>query len=446
MDHHKRSLTAIAALLAFGGDGLRAGADPREVLRQAMVRILPRLKNTTDYTCVETVDRSVYKPLVVTLPRACRLVMAKANPGPLDALHLFSTDRLRLDVTMTGAGETYSWAGASKFEDGGVQAVVRRGPIGSGAFGGFLAAIFQTDVTAFRFEQQVVWNGRNAMRFSFQTPLEESHYKMALADGGWAYVAYSGDLVIDEATYDPLQLRVDADDLPEAASACSISTLLNFEQPAGSAPPFLLPTYTRQSYLYPDGQQSVNAMAFASCREYRGESVITYGDGDSAVGTGASSASRAASAPPPLPAGIRFSMDLIEAIDTDHAATGDRFRGRLLDDLRDAKRRKIASKGGVVEGRLRRVERIVPQKQVTVVMGPTAIVTGDQRVRLAAVRDWTVPARMARIRGEKGFSVLLPRREEGPAGVFRFTGEHVTIPAKFHIDWVTVAMPGAAEK
>jgi hypothetical protein len=59
------------------------------------------------------------------------------------------TDRLRLDVTITHRGEIYSWVGASKFEDGSIDEIVKQGPFGTGSFGALLAVIFEQDPRRF---------------------------------------------------------------------------------------------------------------------------------------------------------------------------------------------------------------------------------------------------------------------------------------------------------
>ena len=418
MGDGRRALIALAAAAVFG-DAARAGEDAATVLHRAVAKVLSSLKGGRDYTCVETVTRRFYQPLVVTLPRACNLVRRQTDPKPLDALHLFSTDRLRLDVTMTHAGETYSWPGASKFEEGGLTAVVRRGPIGSGAFAGFLTAIFGTDAKKFDYLGQETWNGRDVMRFGFAIPLADSHYRMRM-DGAWLTIAYAGEFLVDETNFDLVELKVTADDLPEAAKSCASSTTLTF---GGHDQPLLLPTSARQSNLYPTGEQSVNATEFANCREYRGESVIRYGEGDDAGGTRGAKAAEAALVPP----GLRFSTVLLDAIDSTTAAAGDPFRARLVEDLR-AGRRLIARKGSVVEGRLRRVEVLAKAKQVAVVMAPVAIFTGSDRVSLQANRV---------VMPRKGVVIRLPERQELPAGLFEFAGGHVVVAAGFRSDWVT---------
>jgi hypothetical protein len=100
--------------------------------------------------------------------------------------------------------------------------------------------------------------------------------------------------------------------------------------------------------------------------------------------------------------------------------------------LRDQKSRVLAPGGSIVEGRLRRVESIVSPKQVYVALAPGTLWIGNERVALAATRDWT------KVSHGTPVSFLLPMPGEEPSGVFPFPGQHVVVPAGFRSDWRTV--------
>lgn len=124
------------ALIFTWAVGIAVGAeyDPTEVLRRATGRVLSSAKEIPNYTCVETVSRDYLVPAAASLPRACSVLLEQRQfPTPDLVLWLFSTDRLRLDVTMTRKGEIYSWSGASRFDDASVDHVVRSGPFGTGS-------------------------------------------------------------------------------------------------------------------------------------------------------------------------------------------------------------------------------------------------------------------------------------------------------------------------
>lgn len=116
----------FAARMAAGTDH-----DPAEVLVRATRKVLASVEHIPNYTCVETVNRQYLRPAANHLPRACAALLEVRRHPTLDmVLRGFATDRLRLDVAMTKTGEVFSWVGASRFDDVGVDQVVRNGPMG----------------------------------------------------------------------------------------------------------------------------------------------------------------------------------------------------------------------------------------------------------------------------------------------------------------------------
>ena len=107
-----------AVLLAWCLSVRAAERNPDEIIKQATESVVSSAARIPSYTCVETIVREYYRPMVATLPRSCPVLMKqRQHPTPDLALHLAMTDRLRLDVTMTGRGEIFSWVGASRFDD-----------------------------------------------------------------------------------------------------------------------------------------------------------------------------------------------------------------------------------------------------------------------------------------------------------------------------------------
>lgn len=424
----------LAGLFALALSRAGAGADPGpdEVLTQAKAKVLASADRMPAYTCVETVERHYYSRTVAPAqPHECSAVIEEELDPEQDLrLRLFATDRLRLDVTATDRAEIYSWVGASRFEDAGIDKIVHNGPIGTGAFAGFLGVIFGTDVKQFRYEGHKLIERSDLMEYSFQVPIGDSHYKIKLAaPDEWIATAYSGSVFVNPATGGVVRLRVETAELPASTRTCRTRTTLDFGIVQMGAMPFLLPASSRQQFLATNGEVE-NITRFANCREYRGESTITFDPPPDSltVETGKSLPQK----PLSVAAGIPFTMELLERIDTDRAAAGDPFRARLVSALRDQKSRVLAPGGSIVEGRLRRVESIVSPKQVYVALAPGTLWIGNERVALAATRDWT------KVSHGTPVSFLLPMPGEEPSGVFPFPGQHVVVPAGFRSDWRTV--------
>jgi hypothetical protein len=193
---------------------------------------------------------------------------------------------------------------------------------------------------------------------------------------------------------------------------------------------FLLPTHATQRWVQPEGVEIENTTSFADCREYRGESTVTYAE---EPGPRLVDARNADAVERRLPGGLAFTMELTAPIDSQTAAAGDRFFGKLAEPLRDYRRQLIAPKGAAVKGRILRVDTAYrPSRVVIVVVRPDSVEVKGAEVQLVAVRD--VMGRAARSRR---VVIPLPLPEETHAGVFRFEGDRFTRKAGFRSDWKT---------
>jgi hypothetical protein len=420
-----------AVSLAFGAE-----YDPTEVLRRATKNVLASAREIPNYTCVETVSRDYLEPAAASLPRACSVLLAqRQNPTPDLVLWLYSTDRLRLDVTMTRKGEIYSWSGASRFDDATVDHVVRSGPFGTGSFGGFLAVVFETDVKKFNFERIITAKDRTLMEYSFQVSQADSHYTMK-ADNSWLHIAYSGTFQVDAETADVVRMTIATGDLPPATGTCRSTTTMDLTRVQIGNGQFLLPGQARQRFISPNAEETENTARFMNCREFRGESTVSFSpdSGPASAEPGKSTAAKVLS----LPVGLTFSFELAASIPTDTAAAGDAFSAKLTAALRDDRGKLLAPKGALVEGHLLRVQSFFRPLEVVVVLKPEALWIRSVRVPLRVERDWRRVMAEERKKGKKSLDILLPLRGEDNSGVFRFPGEHVTVPTGFRSEWRTV--------
>jgi hypothetical protein len=419
--------------------GVRAAErNPDEVMKQVTDRVLASAARIPSYTCVENVTREYYWPTASTRPRACPVLMQlRRHPTPDMVLRLAVSDRLRLDVTLTGTREIFSWVGASRFDDASIDHVVRNGPMGTGAFGGFLSVIFKQDVKRFSFVRQTKMDGRILMEYSFQVAKENSGYKVKVPDS-WVYSGYRGTLLVDPETGDVVRLTVNTSELPAATGCCEISMDLDLKMAKIGDSQVLLPSRATQRYLLTTGEETENTITFAGCREYRGESTVRFTapePGEPDAGISRQSAPAAAFR---VPAEQRFTLELTTPIASVTAAAGDVFSGKLATPLRDERRGTLARAGSLVEGRLLRVERhhLAPAFTVLVLKLESVEIAGS-KVPLAAVRDGSQePA--VRQRGKQRPQIPLPLQSEKDAGAFRFAGDRAVVSKGFRSEWRTV--------
>jgi hypothetical protein len=417
----------LVALWAIAAAQPSSSADPQDLLARVAAKLAVTEKRIPNFTCVETVTRDYYQP-ASTLPRACSVLLEERKRRTKDLIlrHL-STDRLRLDVTMVRTGELFSWVGARNFDDKGIEHLVRDGPMGSGAYGAFLQLVFLQDVKEFVFERNLVSGGHNLMEYSFRVNRSESHYRVKL-DTSWIYTAYSGTFQLDPKSEEVFEMNLQEDDLPDSSDYCTTITSAKFHTVQIANVRFVMSARAVQRFVYGNGEEIENTTTFANCREYLGESTISFSQ-DSEPKPGGSKG------PPPeklgsVPAGLRFAFALTSPIESDTAAAGDPFAGKLTEPLLDGKHKVFAQVGSLVEGRLLRVQSFqFPREQVIIILKPETVEINRAKVPLSAVQDFPATG---------GRKIILPRAGEEHSGVFVVAGQHVTVKKGFRSEWRTV--------
>lgn len=423
-------LLLLASLGAFAAE---PEYDPMEVLKRATEKVVASARSIPNYTCVETIDRNYFVPLAATLPRSCAVLLEERNHRTPDMfLRPYSTDRLRLDVTMASKGEMFSWAGANQFDEGGLDHVVRSGPVSTGSFAGYLKAVFEVDVKKLDFVGRVEVDQHSLMDYSFRVLQKQSHFRMKIPTG-WASVGYSGTIYIDPATADVVRITIATDQAPPVTGMCQAMTTMDLTWVRLGDGHFLLPARSSQRFVFPTISETENDTVFSGCREFHSVSTLRFGDDEPGRGPAANNAS--AKSDIYLMPGLPFSFDLAAAIPTATAAGGDRFSGKLSVALRNGRGKILAPKGTPVEGRVMRVQTYAQPPEAIVVLRPEALRIGGTRVEFRALPDRRSEAR----RSKKKMEIVLPLREELYSGAFRFSGDRVVVPAGFRSEWRVVA-------
>lgn len=417
----------LVAIWAIANAQPSSRADPQDVLVRVAAKLAVTEMRIPNFTCVETVTRDYYQP-GMTLPRACSVLLEERKRRTKDLIlrHL-ATDRLRLGVTMVRTGELFSWVGASNFDDKGIEHLVRDGPMGTGAYGAFLNLVFLEDAKKFMFERNLVSGGRNLLEYSFRASRFDSHYRVKL-DKSWVYTAYSGTFQVDPNTEEVVRMNLQEDDLPEAVNYCTTLTSLNFRTAEIGNIKFVLAARAVQRFVYGNGQEIENTTTFGNCREYLGESKVTFAEDPepAQASTKRGTPEKLAS----VPAGLRFVLALASAIETDTAAAGDPFAGKLTEPLLDGQHKVLAQTGSLVEGHLLRVQSFqFPRKEVIIIFKPETVEINGAKVPLLAVRDFPATGRR---------KIILPRAGEEHFGVFLVAGQHIALKKGFRSEWRTV--------
>jgi hypothetical protein len=102
-----------------------------------------------------------------------------------------------------------------------------------------------------------------------------------------------------------------------------------------------------------DSTENDITTTYAACREYHGEATIRFGDEPAAITTVQERDTRAHAT---LPAGLSFSLALAASIDTETAAAGDVFTGKVRKAVRVHRSDEVLiPEGATVRGRIVRM-------------------------------------------------------------------------------------------
>jgi hypothetical protein len=387
---------------------------------------------------VETIQSDRYEPIAGRLTRSCDALFADrklANPK----LHLHLTDWLRLDVGLASSGEIYSWAGAPKFEEREIDELVPQGAIGTGPFATMLMALFENRDPRFVFEGDAALDKRRVLEYSFIVPKEESHYRVKMpSTREWIITGYTGTVMVDPKTSELVRFTVRTEQLPEATGSCEIDSTLDYGMVSLEGFEYLLPKTTRQRFFGRDGEEAENRISFASCREFRGESTLSFGTRESA-----SDASRSGSAARRMTPGLPVAIELTGAVTFAQFAAGDRIEGRLAEPIRDAQGSAVlAPAGAKVEGRIMRLElhRMGAGEYVVALRWETVEVEGVKLPLALKPNRQTDDARPA-ARGtlqRRGIPIELPQPGEERYGIYRYPGQKSGIESGSRTEWVTI--------
>ncbi len=432
-------MKAVAALLCAISAWAATDDDPLEVLVRVRDRVLAHAERVPNHTCVETIVRDHYARSAAPPPRSCDALLGRRKEAGPDALvTLDTTDRLRLDVavSMSDGREIYSWAGAGKFEDKEIDEIVPAGAIGTGAFATSLLGIFHAHDPRFTFEGETTLNSRRMMEFSFRIPQDDSHYKVR-AGKAWMTTGYTGTLLVDPVTADLRRITLRTEELEPVTDACEVDTTLDYSMVQLGAEEYLLPQMTRERFIGQDGSEAENALTFSACREFRGESSVSFGGTPepAAVSTSASRPVR------PFPGGLPLVIDMISHLNEESAA-GDIVEGLVAQPLTDSQGRVLAPFGAQVQGRLMRVEaRHGTPGTTTIVLRWETIETADGKLPLALKPDRRSDRglREGHVLQRKQQEFVLPRVGEEKYASFQFSGEHVVVRDPLRTAWLTVS-------
>ncbi len=293
-------------------------------------RMLDNQSRLPNYTCLQTIERSYRR-------------------APARKFELLDT--LRLEVALVTGKELFSWPGSARFEDRELKDLVGGGAIGNGTFALHARSVFLSSAPTYTYVGRRERDGRQTERFDYRVPQLTSGYKIRVGPRE-AFVGYHGSFWVDATSLDLIRLEVHADDIPPHLGLDSAGDWIEYERARIGDGEFLLPRASELTMTDLAGNESRNRTLFASCRQYSGESVLSFAEPVEASAT---------PEPPALvrfelPAGLGLELELETSIDLRRAAVGDPVVAVVRGDAK-LKGSVVVPRGARVSGRLARLEK-----------------------------------------------------------------------------------------
>lgn len=408
-------------LLAAASQGYQQ-EDAREALLSRVIANMRRvLTLMPDYTCSETISRSV---------------------GDGTPLRMKTLERVRLQVGIIGGKELFSWPGAASFERDDPHGIVGGGLTGTGDFAGFSRAVFGSDSVEMTSGEEEVRAGMRTIRFRYAIPRSASGY--ALRSGSHsAIVDYGGSFWVEPANGRVVALEVDADSrrnqIPADLDMFDVKTLLEYKNIRIAGDEFPFPASSTLTVMHLRSSiVTSNHIEFAGCRQYTADSSIQFGEHRTVE--------RIPWLPPlpaELPGGIAFDVALDEPIHAATAAAGDAVAATVLRSVRTGTLE--IPKGAKFMGRILRVETDLDKFTTHVRLGFSHLESGGRYfplharfVTFGAVRGVFAGAPIAKWINLRD-NQTADTNEWAAKTDFTLLGKEGLLPKGFRMEWVTKA-------
>ncbi len=317
-------------------------------------RMAGNLASLPNYTCLETIDRSVRRQVKKKL--------------------LFH-DRIRLEVAFIEANEIFSWPGSANFEPDILQQIPKAGASGVGGFGGWVRTLFGASGPTLSRAGECLVADRHGFRYDFRVPLQSSNYAVQV-EGREVMLPYTGSLCADPGSSEIMLLEIHAGHTEPPVRG--ISEKIHYGRMHIGTSDFLLPQDHELTVTDVEGNENRSLTTFTACREYTSQSSITFD-------------SERTAAPVPqtkdnefeIPGGISLELKLETPITFEGFAVGDPITARL--DRAISAAGVSIPKGAMVSGRIRGLEQYFdPSKYFTVSLEFSSLTFGGKRGRFSA--------------------------------------------------------------
>ena len=312
---------------------------PKHVLQLAQLKrnVQAALKALPNYSCVETIERSIRKN-------------AQQPFRHVDMVHV--------EVAVTGDRELYSWPGANKFEDRDITDMINSGTVSNGEFALALRSVITNNVsivTWHSYEEQfgrfneLYAAKRQTIRWDYRIPYNLSGWILRCG-GRRGRVSEAGSFWADAESLDVLRLEINADEIPPDLPVTAVKNTLEYTRVRFGSQELLIPQSAELIVTELTGQQRRNVIEFSHCREFSAQTTLRFEAAADITGKPAITVEEIT-----LPAGLRLPVRLTHTVDSKKAAVGDPISATVESDVKQ-KGKLLAPQGAILRGRIRQLD------------------------------------------------------------------------------------------
>jgi hypothetical protein len=372
-------------------------------LAEVKQRMSAFLARVPDYTCVETIDRSVQK--------------SASEPA-------YSTDRLRVDIAYINNKEVYSWPGAGSFEEKRLADLVGNGMISDGDFALHTGNIFARDGAQISFGGDEQLLGRKAARYDYRIPSLSSAWTLRSASEARP-VGTRGSFWIDRDRLDLLRLELDAQNIPPDLPIHAVHVRIDYSRVRVGGVDISIPQSSETLLDDAAGARYLNHVDFTGCREYHVQSAISFDTESQNPETKTRMLQNVT-----VPSNLLLPLRLDQPIDSGTAAQGDLVVAKVERDVR-TNDGFLVPRGALVKGRIRRMEKFdQPRSHWVLAIELTAIEFDNRAGEMAGTLEHIDPVRATKVQ--------LVRALSPGVGALRIDGGAFRLDRGFHMQWLTV--------
>jgi hypothetical protein len=258
-------------------------------------------------------------------------------------------DVVRLEVALVNGKELFAWPGERNFQDREVSDMVTGGAIGNGNFALHAKSIFQGEAASFAYRGREEVNGRAAVRYDYEVPRDRSGLWLRVGEAR-GIAGYRGSFWADAESLDLIRLEVRTTVIPPNVPLAGSRSAMEYERVAIGDHDYLLPGSSELALMDLNGNESRNRVQLMNCRQYTGESILTFGEAPAAAAMPESAREFE------VPEHIELEVLFEEGLRLEGAAVGDRVEGIVAREGR-LRRMLVIPKRAQVVGRVTLVRR-----------------------------------------------------------------------------------------